>query len=390
MHSIIVAAALVGAAAAQQAFDPSMINAATTPIFTQAPYNAEAQTLAYNAASASATGSAAAASASATGAKFRRQASGVATNTPSSTAASASACPTQPEAGTYCGFINPEDACAKQPDGYGPVPTPDTPAAFLAYPPFHQMAQGAKTPQGYVETFKDLNASSSANSYLGLHTLSSYDVIGCSQLCDNTTLCTAFNIYIERDPSINPAANCTNPPSITNYKCTLWGSGLEAATATNTGEYRDGFQVVITGSDGFDKTNNTTPSTPGGCGAPSKCSGGSGIIHAPDSCVGTKFFPGCFDLNICAGFALAQNTLASQSYGHGSQQCKEVNAYMIKKNGVAQGTVCALYTQAFDHSFGTYQPGWQGQHFWGVESSCVMTIDPQQEAPNQKPWWQWW
>ena len=32
------------------------------------------------------------------------------------------ACVTQPEAGTYCGFINPEDPCAPQPDGYGPVP----------------------------------------------------------------------------------------------------------------------------------------------------------------------------------------------------------------------------------------------------------------------------
>ena len=31
-------------------------------------------------------------------------------------------CVTHPEAGTYCGFINPLDPCAPQPDGYGPVP----------------------------------------------------------------------------------------------------------------------------------------------------------------------------------------------------------------------------------------------------------------------------
>lgn len=40
-------------------------------------------------------------------------------------------CPTTPEAGTYCGFINPLDPCAPQPDGYGPVPSPDTASAFL-------------------------------------------------------------------------------------------------------------------------------------------------------------------------------------------------------------------------------------------------------------------
>lgn len=39
------------------------------------------------------------------------------------TTTSGQACPTQPEAGTYCGFINPEDPCAPQPDGYGPGKT---------------------------------------------------------------------------------------------------------------------------------------------------------------------------------------------------------------------------------------------------------------------------
>ncbi|KAK5001774.1 hypothetical protein LTR16_006791, partial [Cryomyces antarcticus] len=168
------------------------------------------------------------------------------------TTSSTSACPTVPEAGTYCGFINPEDPCAIQPDGYGPKVTPDTTGAFLAYPDFHTIAKNAKTPKGYVNTFTDLNAAVNANSYLGLHTLSTYDTLGCSQLCDNTTLCTAFNIYIERDPSLNPTVGqCDNPSSITNYKCTLWGSGVDAAAAVNAGQTRASFVVVITGSNGY-------------------------------------------------------------------------------------------------------------------------------------------
>jgi hypothetical protein len=56
-------------------------------------------------------------------------------------------------------------------------------------------------PMIYQQTFKDLGASSSANSYLGLYTLQSYDVAKCAAICDKVALCTAFNIYIERDPS---------------------------------------------------------------------------------------------------------------------------------------------------------------------------------------------
>lgn len=36
------------------------------------------------------------------------------------TTTSGQPCPTQAEEGTYCGFINPLDPCAPQPDGYGP------------------------------------------------------------------------------------------------------------------------------------------------------------------------------------------------------------------------------------------------------------------------------
>jgi len=38
-------------------------------------------------------------------------------STGTATTSSETSCPTEPEAGTYCGFINPEDPCAVQPDG---------------------------------------------------------------------------------------------------------------------------------------------------------------------------------------------------------------------------------------------------------------------------------
>lgn len=123
----------------------------------------------------------------------------------------------------------------------------------------------------YTQVFKDLDAAVSANSYIGLYTLTAYNPQDCAAKCDDTDLCTSFNIYIERDPSLAPANNdnttytpwetyCPNPSSITNYKCTLWGSNLSPYVATNKGDYREQFQTVITGSNAYDKTNVTTPS----------------------------------------------------------------------------------------------------------------------------------
>ena len=295
--------------------------------------------------------------------------------TSTATTSSSSACPTTPEAGTFCGFINPEDACAPQPDGYGPKVVPDTVAAFEAYPPFHEQALAAVAPSGYAQTFKDLGASTSANSYLGLHTLRSYDTLGCSQWCDNTTSCTGFNLYIERDPALNPSDNCTTVSSITNYKCTLWGSGVEAASATNTGGFRGTFQVVVVGSDGYEKTNNTTPATPSGWTKPQNCHG-----HAhrhPSTCVGTKFFPGPYNPGVCASYAKAQNKKNEDSdkwaswskYFYNPLKCNFFNAYMLKQDGRALGTYCSLHAKQHEPAEASYNPGWTGGHYYGVESS---------------------
>lgn len=87
---------------------------------------------------------------------------------------------------------------------------------------------------------------------MGLHTFDTYDPAACQALCDAADLCTAFNIYFERDPTVNPADNCRDPPSVTNIKCTLWGSRLTPETAVNAGQLREDFHVVITGSNGND------------------------------------------------------------------------------------------------------------------------------------------
>ncbi|KAG9598030.1 hypothetical protein KCU97_g4101, partial [Aureobasidium melanogenum] len=239
-----------------------------------------------------------------------------------------------------------------------------------------------------------LDAAVSANSYIGLYTLTSYNAQECASKCDDTDLCTSFNIYIERDPSLAPANNdnttytpwetyCPNPSSITNYKCTLWGSTLSADLATNKGDYREQFQTVITGSDAYDKTNVTTPScsvpdAPASTSAisssvvspakPTGPAGGSGpkkptlkpgqncgpkAISAPKYHMGSKFIPGPFNPQVCANYAIEQNTFnrnaAVKAGKHSYTPCKMFNSYFLHKDNKPFGTYCSLYGAALDH-----------------------------------------
>ncbi|KAF2107277.1 hypothetical protein BDV96DRAFT_453237, partial [Lophiotrema nucula] len=288
--------------------------------------------------------------------------------TASSTPSSSTVCPTQPEAGTYCGFINPEDPCAPQPDGYGPRPTPDTVDAFYAYAPFHKAALTAITPSGYVNTFKDLNASTSANTYLGLYTLTSYDVQACAQHCEDTALCTGVNVYIERDP-LKRSPYCPDPSSITNYKCNLWGSGVTKETATNTGGWRDQFQVVIVGSNGYETTNTATPPKCPGFKPPQSCKGGA--INKFGSHLESKSFLGPFNPNVYAAYGQAQTAVnkAAAAKKEKYLPCNSFNAYMMKLNGKPTGTSCSLYTGPVDSSPASYFGGWSSGNLFQVESS---------------------
>ena len=124
----------------------------------------------------------------------------------------------------------------------------------LGYAPANRnqaLSTNAPTPDGYALVFNNKQASLSASNYMGLITLQSYDTFDCAQKCDEANGCQAYNLYSERDPALDPNNDqCPNPPSTTNYKCTLWGAPVAVAEATNAGQWRDQFHVVITGSNG--------------------------------------------------------------------------------------------------------------------------------------------
>lgn len=121
------------------------------------------------------------------------------------------------------------------------------------------MAKNAPTPDGYALVFNSLSASLQASDYMGLYTLTSYDTLTCASNCDQVSGCSAFNVYLERDPTMNVNAElCPNPPSTTNYKCTLWGAPVSSEEATNAGQGQELFQIVIAGSNGWSSPHSTS------------------------------------------------------------------------------------------------------------------------------------
>lgn len=89
---------------------------------------------------------------------------------------------------------------------------------------------------------------------MGYVLFNSYNVAGCTAMCSALDGCAGVDLFYERDPSVDPnATDCSNPRSVTNIKCSLWSVPVSTATATNVGEKRDSFQVVIAGSNGYNK-----------------------------------------------------------------------------------------------------------------------------------------
>lgn len=268
--------------------------------------------------------------------------------------------------------LNARNACDPQPTGSGPVPVPDTASAFLAYASFSSLASAAPTPSGYVNTFTNLQGSSGAYGYMGLTTLATYDPALCASKCNAITGCVGINIYFERDPSVDPGTGCQNPPSTTVIKCTFWGGYVAAENAVNTGQWRNQFQIVIAGSNGYMST--AIPSIPGYTGV----SLGNNAINAPLDCNGANTYMGSkifttsiFDPSLCAAACESQNAYNTRhppSTGKPAL-CKFFNTYLMAENGSPQGQYCAMYTEPWATSYATNGVSFGSSVLWCLLSS---------------------
>lgn len=271
-----------------------------------------------------------------------------------------------------------DGTCARQPETiYTGTNPKDDPDSFVAYKPFADAANSASTPSGYTRSFVNLHASNNALKYMGFTQLPTYDTASCADKCSTITGCNAFNLYFERDPIVDPGANCTNPSSMTNVKCVFWGGSIDAKTAVNDGQWRSKFRVVIAGSNGY---NLASLPTPGGYTPPS-CLEDS-AINAPLDCnkddtfLGSRFFTDTpFDVSLCTAACDATSSydLAHPPAIGSPKTCQFINTYILYLNGVAQGQTCAMYTESWDSSYATNTGYTSGRGVYTIGSSYTLS-----------------
>jgi len=238
------------------------------------------------------------------------------------------------------------------------------------------MAGKAQTPQGYGLTFQNLHGATSQGGYLGYYTLNSYNTVFCQQKCDQASGCVAFNIFIERDPTVVPGPGCDNPASTSLYKCSLWSLPISSASATNTGQMQANFTVAITASNGYTKYPPPSPQ-PDFTGPVAF----GGAIQANDnSYITMSFFAGSYDPSQCAAVC---ESITSYDAAHPAADgtynaCNFFNAYLISKNNVAQGTQCGYYTHAFTKQYSTnYGQYDSDSNYYSVSQSYGYTLTTQ-------------
>jgi hypothetical protein len=255
---------------------------------------------------------------------------------------------------------------------------------FRADTKLASLAKGASTPSGYFNTFTNLQGASSAYGYMGYKVVESYDPSLCASECDSKSGCLSFNIYVERDPSANPGPDCQDPEAVANIKCSFWGGPVYTDTATNTGQWREKFEVAIAGSNGY--SSLTTQSAEGYKQVELKNS----AINSPLDCnkqgsyMGYKLFvQNAFDAKLCATACKETNKWALEHPpAEGKPQlCRYFNTYILLKNGVSQGQYCSMYTQKWDASFATNDGQYRGDDHYTIQYSFGFTDESDDGVP---------
>ena len=144
--------------------------------------------------------------------------------------------------------------CSPMPNfGYTYTPSNPAPSAFLKDSTLRSQYMSASVPANYTWRFAGFYASVSQAGYLFYTELSSYNPAQCAAICDANASCKGFNIYFERTPKQVPAEGCMSPAPQVDVKCAFYSTVVSEANAVNVGSWRAGFNVVITGGNGYSK-----------------------------------------------------------------------------------------------------------------------------------------
>lgn len=201
-------------------------------------------------------------------------------------------------------------------------------------------------PAGYSTSFIGQFGAVSTTNYMGFFQLSSYNTSQCAAYCSAASGCQGFNIYHERAPVYDPSVPCADSTAQVSINCALWGSPVYAANATNYGQMRNAFYVVITGSNGYNVNSN--PSQVANYKSPVPVLGsvpfdGAGFLN---STYWTTPFDNSKCAAACTNYSYAQRLAASKARTSSYIPCNYFNTFNLTYQGTYQGQYCVLYSSS--------------------------------------------
>jgi hypothetical protein len=159
---------------------------------------------------------------------------------------------------------------------------------------------------------------------------------------------------------------------LTRIKCAFFGTRITTSDATNTGQWQSQFQVVIAGSNTYNKP-------------PSAIDGFTGPVFLDNACIMSptvdntymrvQTFPQTqpYDPSVCAAACKEMTAYAGR---HGSTRfCKFFDAYILYKNGANGVFTCTYYTQAYGPDFAKNKGQYRGTDHYTIGYSFTYTVN---------------
>ncbi|KAI5204513.1 hypothetical protein E4T39_03600 [Aureobasidium subglaciale] len=269
---------------------------------------------------------------------------------------------------------------------YNYIPSPNTPTQFLVDTSMAGLASAQYYPTaGYSTSFTSQLAGVSSPSYLGYQQLSSYDPRACAAYCNARSDCNAFNIYMQRTPSFIPDNNCPDPSAGTSITCALFGSYIDSSMATNIGQYRKDFMVVIQGSNGYNL--NPAPAAISSFQGPNAL---DGVAYSANIFLGQKYFS-AYDVSQCSALctAYSANSRATAQSNRVSTYtpCNYFNAFNLTLNGQPQLMGCYLFSTSNAANFDTYRTASDSSGtVYNLTNSYGYALYPQDKGMTNVAW----
>lgn len=262
-----------------------------------------------------------------------------------------------------------------------------TPTQFLTDTSLAGLASARSyPPAGYSTSFTNQLAGLFAPNYLGYYQLSSYDTNACATYCNARSDCNAFNIYIQRTPTFIPDDLCPNPSGAASITCALYGSPLSASQATNIGQYRKDFMVVIQGSNGYNL--NPVPVSIPSYQGPSAL---DAVAYSYGIYLGQRYFS-TYDVTQCSSVCntyTANSRASARSGGYSTYTpCNYFNVFNLTLNGQSQLMGCYFFTTSSAANYATYKTAVDSSSgtVYNLTNSYGYALYPQDQGQTSVTW----